>query len=128
MPEDKEKNVRPIQWMGDTLDKVKGFPQEVRKDIGVALYDVQKGVTPPDAEFFKGVGKGVYEIKKRFNTNTYRTLYTVKIGTNIYALCAFIKKAKKGIKTPQKDIELIKSRYKQAVELEKANNASKKEK
>ena len=38
---------------------------------------------------------------------TYRTVYTVRFLDVIYVLHAFQKKSKKGIATPQKDIELI---------------------
>jgi phage-related protein len=43
-----------------------------------------------------------------------RTVYTVKISTAIYALHAFQKKSKSGIKTPAEDLELIKRRLKLA--------------
>jgi phage-related protein len=105
--------------VGDSLKQVKGFPAEVRGEIGVALYDAQKGDKPPDAKPFKGVGSGVFEIVTRFDTDTYRTVYAVRIGERVYVLHAFQKKAKKGIKTPQHQVDSIKRRYKQAVEMEK---------
>ncbi|RUT07148.1 hypothetical protein DSM106972_024090 [Dulcicalothrix desertica PCC 7102] len=80
---------------------------------------VQAGETPMEAKLFKGVGSGVYEIIKRYDTDTYRAVYTVKIGKKVYVLHAFRKKSKQGIKTPQADIDLIKQRYKDAQEREK---------
>jgi phage-related protein len=68
-----------------------------------------------DAKPFKGVGSGVYEIVKRYDTDTYRAVYAVKIGEKVYVLHAFQKKSKKGIKTPQSDVDLIKQRYKDAL-------------
>ncbi|MHC5722402.1 MAG: type II toxin-antitoxin system RelE/ParE family toxin, partial [Nostoc sp.] len=62
---------------------------------------------------------GVYEIVKRYDTDTYRAVYAVKIGEQIYVLHAFQKKSKQGIKTPQADVDLIKQRYKDAVAREK---------
>jgi phage-related protein len=41
------------------------------------------------------------------------------LGKKIYVLHAFQKKAKKGIATPQHDVDLVKQRYKEAKELEK---------
>ncbi|MDJ0570294.1 MAG: type II toxin-antitoxin system RelE/ParE family toxin [Pleurocapsa sp. MO_192.B19] len=41
------------------------------------------------------------------------------LGKNIYVLHAFQKKSKKGIKTPKQDIDLIKKRYQEALELAK---------
>ena len=110
---------RPIVWLGDSLKQIRRFPAEVRREIGVALYDAQTGDKSPDAKPFKGVGRGVFEIVTRFDTDTYRTVYAVQIGASVYVLHAFQKKAKRGIKTPQHELELVKARYKQAVALEK---------
>jgi phage-related protein len=112
---------KSVVWMGDSLKQVKSFPEEVRKDIGSSLYEVQLGDKPSNAKPFKGVGSGVFEIVTRFNSDTYRTVYAVQIGNCIYVLHAFQKKSPKGIKTAQKDIDLIKKRYKAAVERSKEN-------
>ncbi len=61
----------------------------------------------------------MFEIVIRFDTDTYRTVYAVRIGESVYVLHAFQKKAKKGIKTPQHELDSIKRRYKQAVQMEK---------
>jgi phage-related protein len=110
---------RPVVWVGDSLKQVRGFPAEVRREIGAALYDAQRGDTAPDAKPFKGVGSGVFEIVTRFDTDTFRTVYAVRIGQSVYVLHAFQKKAKRGIKTPQQEVDLIKRRYRQAVEMDK---------
>ncbi len=60
------------------------------------------------AKLPKGLGGGILEIVEDFDGDTYRAVYTVKFKGAIYVLHAFQKKSKKGIKTPQKDIELIK--------------------
>lgn len=105
--------------MGDSLKNIRSFPEEVRASVGYALQLVQAGETPMDAKPFKGVGSGVYEIVKRYDTDTYRAVYAVKIGEKIYVLHAFQKKSKQGIKTPLADVDLIKQRYKDAVAREK---------
>jgi phage-related protein len=64
----------------------------------------------------------VYETSKRYDTDTYRAVYAVKIGEKIYVLHAFQKKSKQGIKTPQSDVDLIKQRYKDALAREQENN------
>jgi phage-related protein len=110
---------KSVVWMGDSLKQVKSFPEEVRKDIGSSLYEVQLGDKPNNAKPFKGVGSGVFEIVTRFDSDTYRTVYAVQIKNCIYVLHAFQKKSPKGIKTAQKDIDLIKKRYKAAVERSK---------
>ncbi len=107
--------LRPLVWMGDSCKNIRSFPVEVRTSVGYALQLVQAGETPTDAKPFKGVGSGVYEIVKRYDTDTYRAVYAVKIGEKVYVLHAFQKKSKQGIKTPQTDIDLIKQRYKDAL-------------
>jgi len=47
-------------------------------------------------------------------------VYAVQIGKQLYVLHAFQKKSKSGIKTPPQDVNVIKRRYWQAVEMEKA--------
>ncbi|MBD2196898.1 MULTISPECIES: type II toxin-antitoxin system RelE/ParE family toxin [Calothrix] len=111
--------LRPIVWMGDSRKNIREFPEQVRASVGYALQLVQAGETPIDAKPFKGIGSGVYEIVKRYDTDTYRAVYAVKIGEKIYVLHAFQKKSKRGIKTPQSDIDLIKKRYQDALEREK---------
>jgi phage-related protein len=111
--------LRDIIWMGDSLKNIRSFPEDVRASIGYALQLVQSGETPINAKPFKGVGGGVYEIIKRYDTDTYRAVYAVKIDEKIYVLHAFQKKSKQGIKTPQVDIGLIKQRYKDALGREK---------
>ena len=110
--------LRPLVWIGNSRKNIREFPEQVRASVGYALQLVQAGETPVDAKIFKGVGSGVYEIVKRYDTDTYRVVYAVKIGENIYVLHAFQKKSKQGIKTPQADIDLIKQRYKDALERE----------
>ncbi|MGH9760410.1 MAG: type II toxin-antitoxin system RelE/ParE family toxin [Blastocatellia bacterium] len=65
---------------------------------------------------FKGAGGGMFEIVDRYNKNTYRLVYSVQLGGHVYVLHAFQKKAKSGIATLKRDVELIKERYKEARE------------
>jgi phage-related protein len=110
--------LRPLVWMGDSRKNIRSFPDEVRAAVGYALQLVQAGETPQEAKPLKGISGGVYEIIKRYDTDTYRAVYTVKIRERIYVLHAFQKKSKQGIKTPQSDIDLIKQRYKDAIDRE----------
>lgn len=71
------------------------------------------GLEPRNAKPLKGFGSAsVLEIVDDFDGDTYRAVYTVKFRDAIYVLHAFQKKAKKGIETSARDIELIKSRLK----------------
>ena len=109
---------RKVRWIGDSRKRLQDFPEPVREDIGHALYRVQIGETPPSAKMMTGMDTGVYEIVDNYDTDTYRVVYTVKIGSNIYVLHCFQKKSRRGIKTPKKEIDLIKRRLKRAKEME----------
>ena len=91
--------------VGDSLGNLKEFPDEVKNDIGYALHKVQEGVTPRNAKPLKGLKPAVMEIVSDYNTNTYRAVYTVKIGEVIYVLHCFQKKSKQGIKQMGKYIK-----------------------
>lgn len=73
------------------------------------------------ATSLRGVGSGIFEIGARYDTNTYRAVYTVKLGENIYVLHAFQKKSTRGIRTPKREIDLIKQRLKTSREMKAKN-------
>jgi len=52
----------------------------------------------------------VLEIAAPHEGNTYRAIYTVQFREAVYVLHAFQEKSKKGIATPQREIELLKQR------------------
>ena len=108
-------DVRPVRWVGSALRDLKEFPRAVQRDIGQALYAAQCGVAYPSIKALKGFrGASVLEIGSPFETDTYRSVYTVQFGSAIYVLHAFKKKAKKGRKTPKKEMDLIKTRLEAA--------------
>ena len=116
---------KPVIWMGTSLNDLKQFPDEVRGEMGYALYLAQTGTKHPLAKPLKGFsGAGVLEIVDNFDGDTYRAVYTVKLAEVVYVLHAFQKKSKKGIATPKKDIDLIKKRLKRAQEDYQANKYS----
>lgn len=110
-----ESNVKPLLWMGSSLKDLKDFPEDVKDEIGHALYLAQVGDKHEDAKPLKIIpGSSVLEIVDDFDGDTYRAVYTVKFKDFVYVLHAFQKKSKHGISTPQQDIELIKQRLKDA--------------
>jgi phage-related protein len=64
----------------------------------------------------KGLGPGVYEIALAYRSDAYRTVYAVKLGEDIWVVHAFQKKSSKGIKTPKREVDLIRSRISQLKE------------
>ena len=109
--------LKPLNFIGSSREDLKEFPDEVKQDIGYALFEAQKGQKSEATKPLKGFsGAGVLEIIERFDGDTYRAVYTVKFREVIYVLRCFQKKSKSGIKTPQQEIELIQRRLRAAEE------------
>ena len=106
---------KPCIFIGSSLKDLKRFPAKVKNRIGFALHEVQEGGEPGAAKALRGFGgRAVLELVDDFDGDTFRTVYAVRFAGIVYVLHAFQKKAKKGIATPQRDIELIKSRLREA--------------
>ena len=109
--------LRPLRWVGRSLEDLRGFPAEVRRAIGYALHFAQAGAKHPSAKPLKGFGNaGVIEAIEDHAGDTYRAVYTVRFAEAVYVLHAFQKKSRSGIKTPKKETKLIRSRLRRAEE------------
>jgi phage-related protein len=113
-------DLKRIVWIGSSLKDLKAFPAQVRADMGHALYAAQRGETDPAAKPLKGFGgTRVMEIVDRHAKDTFRAVYAAQFEDRLYVLHCFKKKAKKGIATPQTEIELIRARLAEAERLER---------
>ena len=102
---------KPVRWVGSSRRDLKTFPPLVQRHIGQALFAAQCGEEYPSVKALKGFGgRTVLEIVARDAGDTYRAVYSVRFHDAIYVLHAFQKKAKHGIATPQKEIDLVKQR------------------
>lgn len=107
-------NMKEIHFIKDCNEVLRDFPIEVRSDIGQALFTAQIGERSPMAKPLKGFAPAVIEVCDNHDGNTYRAVYTIKIGDVVYVLHIFQKKSKKGIATPKHELDLIKQRLKEA--------------
>lgn len=106
---------KPCYWIGSSYRDIKQLSGDLQREIGFALYLAQNGSRSPSAVSLVGFGNaGVVEVVIDDDGNTFRAVYTVKFEHAVYVLHVFQKKSKKGIKTPDRDKELIKSRLKLA--------------
>lgn len=105
-------------FLGQTQGALRGLPDEVRREIGFALSEVQQGRKHPSIKALSGdkafKGATVLEIVEDDDGNTYRAVYTLKYEGVIYILHVFQKKSTKGIATPRKDVQTIKLRLVEA--------------
>ena len=105
--------LKPVTWVGNSLDELNAFPAEIKRQLGYDLHLVQQGSMPRDFKVMRNLGSGVMEIRQRDETGAYRLVYVAKFEDMIYCLHSFQKKTQK---TAAKDIEIIKERYRKVLE------------
>lgn len=101
--------MKPLKFMGSSIDDLRNFPDEARRAVGFELYAVQSGLEPSDWKPMPIVGSGVREIRIHI-LGEWRVIYVAKLHEMVYVLHAFQKKTRK---TGSRDIELARQRYKQ---------------
>jgi phage-related protein len=107
--------LRPVEWVGSSYRDFREFPDPVQDAMGFALYQAQVGGMPASTKPLKGFGgAGVLELVEDYRGDTYRAVYTVRFARAVYVLHAFQKKARRGIKTPPEDIDLVRRRLRVA--------------
>ena len=111
--------LKPVVWLGDSLRELRTFPAAVQDEMGYAIYLAQRGDKHVSAKPLKGLGAGVLEVVSNHRGDTFRSVYTLRFADRVFVLHAFQKKSKSGIATPKAEIELIKQRLKQAIEIAK---------
>jgi phage-related protein len=112
--------IKPAVFVGSSRKDLHGFPASVRSEIGLALFEAQLGDHPRNAKPLKGLSR-VLEIRDNFDGETYRAVYTVRFEGVLYVLHAFQKKSTSGIGTPQRHIDLIRQRLRDAETIYKAS-------
>jgi len=99
--------VKRVVWIGDSLERLRGFPVEARHEAGYQLERVQVGEEPSSWRPMPSVGLGVNEIRVRVR-GAFRVIYVAKFVEAVYVLHAFDKKSEKTART---DIELARRRF-----------------
>lgn len=109
--------VREIHWVTGARKAFDTFPLAARTEAARALSVAAAGNKADNAKPLKGFSDGVFEIVLRHRGDAYRVVYAVKIGPAIWVVHAFQKKSTQGIKTPQREIDLIHERIKRLKEI-----------
>ena len=104
--------MKRVEWLGDSLDRLRKFPAEPKREAGYQLERVQTGKEPADFKPMPSVGLGVNEIRIR-KDGAFRVIYIAKFAEAIYVLHAFEKKSRK---TSKQDIELARTRFRKLIQ------------
>ncbi len=102
--------MKPVTFLGDSLKRLREFPEDARQDTGYQLDRVQRGKQPDDFKPMPFIGKGVEEIRVRDETGAFRVVYTARLADAVYVLHAFQKKTQT---TAKRDIDLAAERFKE---------------
>ena len=100
--------MKPLRFLGNSLECLREFPEDVRQDAGYQLDQVQRGRQPSDFKPMPSVGKGVEELRVWDDSGTYRVIYVARLREAVVVLHAFQKKTQA---TSKQDIEVAKTRY-----------------
>lgn len=104
--------MKSIVFVGDSLKRLREFPEDARHDAGYQLDKVQRGQAPDDCKPMSSIGKGVEEIRIWDDSGTYRVIYTARLRDAVYVLHAFQKKTQA---TSKRDMDVARQRLAQVM-------------
>ena len=99
--------MKSIVFLGSSLDDLRGFPADARRQAGYQLDRVQRGLDPDDWRPMPSIGAGVREIRVRERAGAFRVIYVATFADAVYVLHAFQKKTRQ---TAKRDLDLAASR------------------
>lgn len=110
------RKTRPVSWIRAALRDFQAFPEDVRSITLTALTIAAEGGKADIAKAMHGLGSAVFEVAIAFRGDAFRVVYTIQLADEIWVIHAFQKKSTKGIKTPKREIDLVKDRLKRLKE------------
>lgn len=107
--------MKPAIFHPEALVTIRGFPDDVRRELGKVIYDLQRGerLGMPLSRPMPVVGAGVGELRIRDKSGNYRLFYLAKLARGVFVFHAFVKKTQQ---TPKREISLAKSRLKELLD------------
>jgi phage-related protein len=93
------------------------FPEDVRRELGKAILDLQKGVilSMPLSRSMASIAPGAAELRVRDRSGNFRLLYYSRSARGILVFHAFLKKSQT---TPKHEMELGRRRLKELLDEE----------
>ena len=91
---------------------LRSFPEDVRREFGKAIFDLQKGanISMPLSRPMPTVAPGVEELRVKDRSGAYRVFYFTRLETAVLIFHAFEKRT---AKTPPQEIVLARKRLKE---------------
>lgn len=104
-----------VEWHGDSLDVISGFPLGAKQNLGYALRQVQQGLTPSDVKIMRTVGDGCFELRDQDERAWYRIIYRKPKRGVLHVLHCFEKQTSQ---TEQQDIDTARKRLSEVISAE----------
>jgi len=82
-----------------------------------ALTIAAEGGKADIAKPLQGIASGVLEIALPFKGDAFRVVCALQLGSDVWVIHAFKKRSLTGIKTPKREIDLVKDRLKRLQEI-----------
>lgn len=111
------RKTKPVSWIKLARREFDSFPQAVQSRCLAALTIAAEGGMADICKPLHGLGSGVFEIALPFRGDAYRVVYAVQIRDDIWVVHAFQKKSNQGIRTPKREIDLVKIRLQKLKEM-----------
>ena len=91
---------------------IRSFPEDVRQELGKAIYDLQKGevLAMPLSRPMPSIEPGAAELRIRDRSGIYRAFYYSRSPRGIFVFHAFMKKSQA---TPLRELNLGKKRLRE---------------
>ena len=109
------RSVKPIKFHPRALEFIRGQSAAIKREIGEALRDVQKGLNlgmPLSRPMPDVASGGAHELRVKGETTAVRVFYFVKLAAAIVVFHGFQKQTRK---TPQHEIEVGQKRLREVL-------------
>ena len=104
--------MKPAVFHPKAKDAIRDFPEDVRREFGKAIFDLQKGnkLSMPLSRPMPSVARGVEELRIKDRSGAYRVFYYTRLADSVLIFHAFHKKTQK---TPPQEVALAQKRLKE---------------
>ncbi len=109
--------MKPAVFHPAARNIIRSFPDEVRRELGKAIFDLQRGesLAMPLSRPMPSVAAGVAELRIRDRSGIYRAFYYTASVRGILVFHAFVKKRRE---TPKQELDTARKRLKELLDEE----------
>ncbi len=104
------RKTRPISWIRAALKEFETFPEGARAICLATLTIAAEGGRPTLQSPCTAWARASWKSHLPFKGNAFRVVYAVQLAEELWVIHAFQKKSTQGIRTPHRDIVLLKER------------------